>query len=75
MRYDTDSHELFPVVAAIHHEGVCEALDDGALRFSESFHGVATCGVGDVDWGADLDVIAVDKCQYQSKSSLLLPPD
>ncbi len=56
---DTDSHKLLAVVAAVHHEGVCEALDDGALGFSETLDGVATGGVGDVDWGADLDVVAV----------------
>ena len=53
-----DSHELFTVVAAIHHQGVCEALNDGALGFSETLAGIAAGGVGDVDGRADLDVIA-----------------
>ena len=55
---DADSHELFAVVAAVHHEGVGQTLYDRALSFAESLDGVAACGVRDVDWGADLYVIA-----------------
>ena len=69
MCYDAHGHEFLAVVAAVHHQGVCEALDDGALRFSEAFDRIATCGVGDVDWGADLDVIAVFRI---NKSAFLL---
>lgn len=59
MRDDADCHELFAVVPAVHHEGVGETLDDGAVGFSEALDGIAACGVRDVDGGADLDVIAV----------------
>ena len=45
----SDSHQLLAVVAAVHHQRVGEALDNGTLRFSEPFTGVATRGVGDVD--------------------------
>lgn len=57
---NADSHELLSVVAAVHHQGVGEALDDWALCLSESLLGISTGGVGDVDWGADLDVIAAE---------------
>jgi hypothetical protein len=56
---DADSHELLAVVAAVHHEGVGEALNDGALGLPEALDGIAASGVGDVDRGADLDVIAM----------------
>lgn len=59
MGHDAHGHELLAVVAAVHHEGVGEALDDGALRFAEPLDGVAAGGVGDVDWSADLDIVAV----------------
>jgi hypothetical protein len=47
---DADSHELFTVVAAIHHKRVGEALDDRALSLAESLDSISTSGVGDVDW-------------------------
>lgn len=56
---DPHGHELFAVVASVHHQGICQPLDDGALGFAEALHGVAAGGVGDVDWVADLDVISV----------------
>jgi hypothetical protein len=56
---DADGHELLAVVAAVHHEGVGEALDDRALSFSEALLGISAGGVGDVHWGADLDIVAV----------------
>lgn len=59
MGNDTDSHELLAVVAAVHHERICEALDNGAIGLAESFDGIAACGVGYVDRIADLDVIAI----------------
>lgn len=40
---DPDSHELLAVVAAIHHKRIGEALNDRALRLTESLDGVATC--------------------------------
>lgn len=55
---NSDSHELLSVVATIHHERVGETLDDWALCLSESLLCVTASGVGDVDWGADLNVIA-----------------
>ena len=55
---DADSHEFFTIVAPIHHEGVCEAFDYGALGFPESFDRISAGRVGDVDRGADLDIIA-----------------
>ena len=61
MSDDADSHELLAVVAAVHHQRVGKALDDGALCLSEPLDGIAAGGVGDVDGGADLDVIAVVK--------------
>lgn len=45
-----NSHELFTIVATVHHQGVCEAFDDGALCFTESFNSISAGGVGDVDW-------------------------
>lgn len=56
---DADSHELLAVVAAVHHERVGQALDDGALSLAETLGGIATGGVREVDRGADLDVVAV----------------
>lgn len=68
MSDNSDSHQLFTVVAAVHHERVGEALDDGALSLAESLDGIAAGGVGDVDWRADLNVIAawVDRVSAES---------
>ena len=57
MSNNADGHELLAVVAAVHHQRVGQALDDRALGFAESFDGIAAGGMGDVDWGADLDVV------------------
>ena len=59
MRDNADSHELLAVVATIHHEGVREALDNGAIGFTEPLDGITTSGVRDVDWRAYLDVVTV----------------
>ena len=59
MSNDADSHELFAVVPAVHHERVGETLDDGAVGLPEALDGISACGVRDVDGGADLYVIAV----------------
>lgn len=56
---NADSHELLAVVATVHHEGVGETLNDGAVGLAEALDGIATSGVGEVDGGADLDVVAV----------------
>ena len=56
---DADSHELLAVVAAVHHQGACEALDDGALGLPEPLLLVASGGVGHKDGalGLDSDVV------------------
>jgi len=54
-----NSHELLSVVATIHHQGIGEALNDGAVRLSEPLDSIATSRVGDVDRVPDLDVITV----------------
>jgi hypothetical protein len=54
---DADGHELLAVVAALHHQAVDEALDDGHLGLFELLLGVTTCGVGEIDGVADLDVV------------------
>lgn len=56
---DADGHEFLAIVAAVHHQRVGQALDDGALGLAEPLHGVPSCRVGDVDWRADLNVITV----------------
>lgn len=58
---DADSHELLSVVAAVHHEGVGQALDDGALSLAETLGGITASGVRKVDRGADLDVVAIER--------------
>jgi hypothetical protein len=45
---DADSHDLLAVVAPVHHERVCEALDDRALRLAEPLLGVTSRGVRQV---------------------------
>ena len=37
------------------------------MGFAEAFHGVAAGGVGDVDWGADLDIISVQQFQMLAR--------
>lgn len=41
MGNNADSHELLSVVAAVHHERVGEALNDGALGLPESLDGIS----------------------------------
>jgi hypothetical protein len=55
---NADGHDLLSVVAAVHHEGVGETLNDGALGLAESLLGVTTSRVGEVDGLTDLDVVA-----------------
>lgn len=59
MSDNADSHELLAVVATVHHEGVGETLNDGAVGLAETLDGIATSGVGEVDGRTDLDVVAV----------------
>jgi hypothetical protein len=54
---DTDSHQLLSVVATVHHQGVGETLNNGALGLAETLGGETTSGVGQVDGSLDLDVI------------------
>jgi hypothetical protein len=56
---NADSHGLLSVVATVHHDGVGQALNDGALGLAETLGGIATGRVGGVDRLADLDVVAV----------------
>lgn len=58
---NADSHQLLSVVAAVHHEGVGEALNDGAVGLAEALHGIAAGRVRQVDGGTDLDVVAIDE--------------
>ena len=66
---DANCHELLAVVAAVHHQRVREALNDGTLCLPEPLDGVSAGGVGDIDWLADLDVVAV--LQFSSAFFLL----
>ena len=61
MSDNADSHNLLSVVATVHHQGVGQTLNDWAVCLSESLLGISAGGVGDVDWGTDLDVIAISK--------------
>jgi hypothetical protein len=55
---DLDSEELLAGVAAVHHERVNKALDDGASGLLESLLGITTSSVGDEDRALlDSDVI------------------
>ena len=38
-----DGHQLLAVVASVHHEGVDQPLDDGALGFAETLGSVTSC--------------------------------
>lgn len=58
MRNDADGHELLAVVAAVHHERVGEALNDGAVGLAEPLRRILARGVGDVDGVAEGDVVA-----------------
>ena len=60
---NANSHELLAVVATIHHEGICEALDDRAVGLTEALDGITTSGVRDVDWRAYLDVVAMGEVE------------
>lgn len=59
MSNDADRHELLAVVAAVHHERVGEALDNGAVGLAEALDGITAGRMRDVDGGADLDVVAM----------------
>ena len=52
---DANGHELFAVVAAVHHERAAETLDNGAQGLAKAFHLVATSRVGYILGGLTLD--------------------
>lgn len=58
---NTDGHQLLSVVAAVHHEGVGEALNDGAVGLAEALDGITAGRVRQVDRGTDLDVVAAGR--------------
>lgn len=58
MGNDADGHQLLSVVAAVHHEGVGQALNDGAVGLAEALDGISASGVRQVDGRADLNVVA-----------------
>jgi len=66
---DTDSHELLSVVAAVHHQGVGETLDDGALGLAETLDGITASGVGEVGVLVDLDVVTIAETRQFSRST------
>jgi hypothetical protein len=55
---DADGLELLSVVPAVHHDGVGETLNDGALSLAEALDGISAGGVREVDGLADLDVVS-----------------
>lgn len=63
---DADSHQLLSVVAAVHHEGVGETLNDGAVGLAEALDGIAAGRVRQVDGGTDLDVVAAGRSRFIS---------
>lgn len=56
---NSDGQELLTVVSSVHHEGVGQSLDDGALCFAESLRGVSASSMGEIDGVAQLDVVTV----------------
>ena len=44
---DPHSHQLLTVVPSVHHERVCEPLNDWALSLPEPLHRVSSSSVGD----------------------------
>ena len=38
-----DGHQLLAIVASVHHEGVDQPLDDGALGLAETLGSVTSC--------------------------------
>ena len=49
MLQDPDSHQFLAVVSSVHHQRVGDTLDDGALGLAETFGGIPTSTVGQVD--------------------------
>lgn len=67
---NADSHELLAVVAAVHHEGVGETLNDGALSLAEALSGITASGVREVDGRTNLDVVTASR---GNQSALVYP--
>lgn len=55
---NADGHQLLAVIAAVHHERVGQALNDGAVGLAESLGGISASRVRYVDGGSDLNVVA-----------------
>ena len=56
---NADGHQLLAVVAAVHHEGVGQSLNNRAVGLAEPLDGISASGVGDVDWVSQRNVVAV----------------
>jgi hypothetical protein len=61
--HNADGHQLLAVVAAVHHQRVGEALNDGAVGLAEALGGIATGGVREVDGRPDLNVVAAEEAR------------
>lgn len=74
---DADSHEFLSVVTTVHHQRVGKALNDWALSLAESLYCITAGGVGEVDGGTDVHVIARMSWYLLSASSshIRLPND
>lgn len=88
MRDDAHGHEFLAVVSAVHHQGVGQSLDDGALGLAEPLHRVSSRRVRDVDRRPNLNVItkkflflrdqlshfSTSSCKNQKLSFFMPPP-
>lgn len=54
---DADCHQFFTIVSSVHHQSIDQTLDDGALSFAESLHGISTGGMSEVYWMTELYVV------------------
>jgi len=43
---DANSHQLLSVVTSVHHEGVCDTLNNGALSLTETLSSITSSTVG-----------------------------
>jgi len=43
---DANSHQLLSVVTSVHHEGVCDTLNNGALSLTEALSSITSSTVG-----------------------------
>lgn len=56
---NADSHQLLSVVAAVHHEGVGQSLNDGAIGLAKSLDGISASRVGDIDGVSQRNVVTI----------------